>query len=249
MTLVVPTISLDVSLLDRMAASVDYPVSHKVVINGGRTDALDEWQHFHLDWKIYNFGRNLGFGGSCNAATKLFPYEESWLLLNDDGELQPGCLERMSKASDEHAKNCHIIYVNENQAFDICVWTAKGVRDFGLFDENLWPAYFEDTDLHFRFSLDPSFKAHYIEAPFPVKHGKPRACGPKYMAMMEALKPLNEDYMLRKWGSLSDKPALKTPFNNPNNKLYDWVLEHVSRERREVICKRFWSQGKPSLYE
>ena len=231
-----------------MAASVDFPVRHKVVINGGRPDALDEWKRRWPEWKVFHFGRNLGFGGSCNAATRLFPYEESYLLLNDDGEFQSGCLERMSKASDEHAKNCHIIYVNKNDAFDVCVWTAKGVREFGLFDENYYPAYFEDTDMRCRFAAGGAIK-YYIEGPFPVKHGKPRACGPKYHAMMDALKPLNEDYMMRKWGTLDDSPVFKTPFNKPDVSLSYWKLEQENRDRREVICGRFWSQPQPSLYE
>lgn len=247
--LVVPSIALDVSLLDRLARSVDFDMRDKIIINGGRQDALDDWKRRWPDWKVFHFGKNLGFGGSCNMATRLYPESDGYLLMNDDGEFMPGCLERMCKAYDEHAKKVHMIYVNENQAFDICVWTRKALQDFGTFDENLWPAYFDDTDMRFRFSLDPNFKAHVIPPPFPVKHGKPRACGPKYHAMMDDLKPFNESYMMRKWGSVGDAPLFRHPFNDPNCAINHWDLELDNRENREVICKRFWNQTKPSLYE
>lgn len=246
--LIVPTIALDVSLLDRLAKSVDYPVT-KVAINGGRPNALDGFKSRWPDWKIFNYSPNLGFGGSCNMGTKLYPNEDGWILMNDDGEFMPGCLERMCKASEEHAKDCHVIYVNANDSFDICVWTKKGVKEFGLFDENYYPAYFEDYDMRSRFRLNENFKAHYIKQPFPVKHGKPRPTGPAYNSMMNALKPLNEDYMYRKWGTLSDRPVFSHPFNDPSQALNYWSLELENRERREVICKRFWSQKNPSLYD
>lgn len=248
MILVVPTIALDTSLIESLEKSIDFPIT-KVAINGGRPDALDSFKAKYPDWKIYHFGKNLGFSGSCNWAVELFPNEDSYLLCNDDGQFQPGCLKRMCDAAEKYAKDVHMIYVNENSAFDICVWTRKGIKDFGLFDENFYPAYYEDNEMRFRFSLSDKFKAYIIPPPFPVFHGKPRACGTKYHAMMKALKPINEDYMLRKWGSLDDKPVFKTPFNIPEWPVDKWSLEHDNRENREVICSRFWNQPKPSIYE
>lgn len=269
--IICPTIALDVSLLDRLAASIDYPLDKKIIINGGRKHALDRWAGKHRDWEVLTFydkdvlnfkdalpshllkdsvsNINLGFGGSCNVAPKLFPEASAFILCNDDEELQPGCLERICQASEQHAKDVHMIYVNRYDAFDLCVWTAKAAKDFGLFDENLWPAYFEDYDMRARFSLG-DFKAHYItDTDFPVKHGKPHPCGPNYHAMMDALKPINEDYMLRKWGTLGDKPVFKTPFNDPHQRISEWRLEVENRRRREEICARFWNQSNPSLYE
>lgn len=249
MTIIVPSIALDVSLLDRMAASVDFPVENKVVINGGNFGSLLKWQDDHPDWRVIHYGKNLGFAGSVNRAPVLFPNESGWLLLNDDGVFMPGCLERICKAYDEHSKDVDMIYVNENQAFDICVWTAKAVRDFGTFDENFHPAYFEDVEMRCRFNLSDDFKSHVIDKDFPVKHGKPRACGAKYHQFMDKLKPLNESYMQRKWGTLSDKPIYSFPFNNMGNSPKVWHLEVENRAKREAICKEFWDQPQPSLYD
>jgi hypothetical protein len=246
--LIVPTIALDVSLLERVARSVDFPIKHKVVINGGRPDALDSWSVRHPDWAVLHYGKNLGFAGSVNKSPELFPEDDAFLLMNDDGEFQPGCLERVCKISDEQSKDCHIIYVNEHQAFDICVWTRRGIIDFGLFDENFYPAYFEDWEMRARYKLG-DFRSHIIEGPFPVKHGKPRPCGDKYHRFMDALKPLNEDYLLRKWGVVGDVPAFSNPFNDPSQKINEWKIESENRLKRESICAEFWNQPNPSLYE
>lgn len=247
MKLIVTTIALDLSLLDALDVSIDYPIE-KVLINGGRADALDDWRRKHPDWRIFHYGKNLGFAGSVNMAPSIFPNEDAFLLMNDDGEFQAGCLKRMCDAAAEHAKDCHMIYVNEYQAFDICVWTRKCINDFGLFDENFFPSYYDDWEMRARFKLKP-FKAHIIPAPFPVKHGRKRPAGPKYHAMLSAIKPLNESYFMRKWGAIGDDPIFKNPFFNPANKISDWSIEQDNREKRELICSRFWNQPNPSIYE
>ena len=243
--LLTATLGLDLSLLDRLAASIDYPVQSKVVINNGRPDALDKWKQSHPDWTVFTSGENVGCAGAWNAAPMLWPGEKAFLIVNDDQELQPGCLETIFKAADQQADDYDILYVNPYDAFDIFVWTAKGVRDFGLFDENFWPAYFEDYDMRARFAAGKS-KVFYIgDKTFPIKHGKPHLAGSKYQAMLLGCGPLNEDYYLRKWGY----GKFKTPFNNPTRSLGYWRVEVDGRAKRQKFWDAFWNQSNPSVYE
>src|SRR5882724_9700126 len=142
--LLVPTLALDLSLIERLVNSVDYPIKHKVVVNNGRIDALDRWQKQHTDWVVMSWG-HLGVAASWNKAPLIWPDEDAWLIVNDDEEFQPGCLELLCKASDAHHKDAPVIYVNGCQAFDIFVWTRIGVNYYGAFDENYFPLYFEDV--------------------------------------------------------------------------------------------------------
>lgn len=247
--LIVPSLCLDLSLLDRLAASVDYPIKNKIIINNGQVGALNIWKLNHPDWHIFDQGMNLGVAGSFNLAPYFFPDEAGWLLMNDDGEFQPGCLERICKSSDEHAKDCHMIYINSYQAFDICVWTKKGFQEFGSFDENFWPAYFEDFEMRYRFNVG-SAKCHIINdgKEFPVKHGKPRPAGRRYHDMLSEMKPFNEDYLRRKWGIVGDHPLFNNPFFSPNNKISEWTLESAARSKRQEIWDKFWNNN-PSIYE
>jgi len=81
--LLVPTLALDVSLLERLSNSIDYPVKHKIVVNNGKEDALDDWHSRHRDWSIVSYGHNLGCAGSWNVAANYIE-NESVLILNSD---------------------------------------------------------------------------------------------------------------------------------------------------------------------
>lgn len=75
--LFVPTLGLDLLLLERLAASVDYPIRSKVVFNNGDPGACDEFRDRHDDWQVKEsaFG-NLGVAGSWNFCAKMFPEEQ-----------------------------------------------------------------------------------------------------------------------------------------------------------------------------
>src|SRR5258708_3283064 len=70
--LFVPTLGLDVSLLDRLAASVDYHVRSKCVFNNGEPGSLDGFRDTHDDWIVKEsaFG-NLGVAGAWNQCAKM----------------------------------------------------------------------------------------------------------------------------------------------------------------------------------
>lgn len=254
--LLVPTLALDgASLLERLASTVDYPIKHKVVVNNGRSHALDSWRSRHQDWSVVHDGKNLGCSGSWNLFPVLFPDEEACLILNDDEELQPGCLERICKSADEHARDVSLLYVNQYESLGYFVWTKRGVEKFGLFDENLWPAYHEDLDMKARFKIAGA--DHYIIGgkDFPVKHGKPSPCSLEYHATLDAIGAMNREYFVRKWGCFDDwhswmpnAPAFKTPFNDPAMGLKDWQLDVPARALRQEIWDRFWNRPTISIY-
>lgn len=139
--LFVPTLGLDLSLLERLAASVDYPIRSKVAFNNGEPGALDEFRDKHDDWIVKEsaFG-NLGVAGSWNQCAKMFPEEPSWLIMNDDAWFLPGYLQKIQQASFNHY-NEPIVHLNSSNAYYTFVWTQRGKKEFGEFDENFWPAY------------------------------------------------------------------------------------------------------------
>ncbi len=243
--LLVPSLTLDVNLLERLARSVDYPIKHKIVINNGNADALDEWHGRWPDWKVFHFGRNLGCAGSWNKAPELFPNEPAWMISNEDQEFQPGALEKICKAADAHL-DAPIIYMNEHDAYDMFVWTRKGLDEFGTFDENFWPAYFEDYEFCSRF-LVKGANPYRMTDKIPVKHGKFKPCSKAYHDTISACGALNQAYLKSKWGRDDEKPIFKHPFNNPANDVRYWKLDLEGRAKREAIWNKFWSNN-PSLY-
>lgn len=246
-TLLVPTLGLDVSLIERLARSVDYPIKYKVAINNGKIGALADFKDRYRDWTVVDIGKNLGCAGSWNLAPEIFPAETCWLISNDDQEFQKGVLEKICKSADENCKDHHIIYVNQFDAYDMFVWTQKGVKEIGTFDENIWPIYLEDYE--YRCRLKIAGKCFRMNENLPVKHGKHRPAGKPYHELLTACKPLNEDYLKRKWGTTGDTPIFNCPFFNPHIPINEWKLEEENRRRREVFWNDFWNRPNVSIYE
>ncbi len=243
-SLLVPTLALDVSLLDRLSKSIDYPVKNKVVINNGKVGDLAEWHLENKDWLIIELGFNYGVAGSWNLAPKIFG-DDMWLIINDDQEVQPGCLEKICKNS---RSDVHINYVNPFRAFDIFVWTRKGVEEFGLFDENFYPAYYEDWEMRLRFEIGGADEHVLFDESFPIKHGKPYPAGDAYMNMLKKFDPINRDYFMRKWGVIGDKnPVFKTPFNIAIPISF-WSIQEPRMEEMRKIWNEFFNNETVSIY-
>ncbi len=248
--LLVPSLGLDLSLIERLARSVDYPILDKVVVNNGATDTFTGWLNVHRDWRMVHYGENTGCAGAWNKAPQLWPDEPAYLIINDDAWFQSGCLERLCKFVDAHALEAPVIYVNQYEAYDFFVWTKRGVEEYGTFDENFYPVYYEDWDMRCRFVAGEGSKPCFFNDGqfFPVTHGRAPA-GPRYAEMMKKNAPILGNYLLRKWGVIDDKPRYKTPFDDPNLTVKDWKLDPMMRQRLFLHWAEFrFSQGTPSQY-
>lgn len=248
--LFVPSIGLDVSLLDRLAASVDYHVPYKVAFNNGPLGALDGFAARNRDWIVKDsaFG-NLGVAGSWNEAAKLFPEEPSILLMNEDAWFLPGYLKQIFEKTEFHEKE-PILYLNESEAYYCFVWTKAGREMFGTFDENFWPAYYEDCDYRARLRL-----AHVVH-PFsllpglpPLPHGKPQTGGMNYNAMLQGCGLFNRAYWRKKWGGMDfDKPERDHPYGDHRLIPREWVWYPEERAKRHALWDTFINLPNPSIY-
>jgi GT2 family glycosyltransferase len=244
--LLVPTLALDLSILDRLAASVDYPIQHKVIINNGRPYALDQWQKDHPDWKVLVQGENRGVSKSWNMATEIFPGERGWMISNDDSWFDPGAIEAISKTFDKSPDETHMVWSNEG--WHCFIWTQKAMDRFGLFDENLWPAYHEDEDMSIRFGLGGCVGIHVPSVEGRnVHHGKPKTGGVNYCSLISGCSLFTRDYMRRKWGGWP--PTFNTPFNMLGAPLSHWVMDWPRRRKIQPIWDCFINHPKVSLYD
>ena len=227
-TLLTVTLGYDLSMLDRLAASIDYPLTRKIVVGNGCD--LSEWGKKHQDWHVWDSPINLGCAGGWNLSPTLIPDFDGAIIVNDDQEFQPGVLEEICTSSDLHL-DAPIIHVNEREAYDIFVWNKCGVETIGLFDENFWPAYFEDYDYRNRLKAIGA-KPYHIKNYLPVHHGKPRPAGPSYMNLLNAVKPINEAYFNQKW-------------ETPPKDVREWELDVKRRNVLRAIWNKHW---KGSVY-
>jgi GT2 family glycosyltransferase len=84
---------------------------------------------------------NLGVSGSWNLGIKSFPYSERWFIVSNDVVFERGALEQLSQA-----RRDEISLTADAPHWQAFVLGDEAVRDIGLFDESLFPAYFEDND-------------------------------------------------------------------------------------------------------
>lgn len=248
--LFVPSIGLDTSLLDRLAASVDYPVKWKVALNNGPTGTLERFRSENRDWIVRESSvGNRGVSGSWNDAAKMFPDEPSILLMNEDAYFFPGQLECMCKCMDEHP-DAPLVHINDTNAFYAFGWSKIGREKFGTFDENLWVAYYEDVEMRYRHRLGGVTTYPYaIQGQEPVPHGKPRTGGDNYSALINGCGLFNRAYMIRKWGCFNQENTIyQTPYKDHRLAVKDWIWMPEERAKRQPLWETFMSMN-PSIYE
>lgn len=249
--LFVPTLGLDVSLLDRLAASVDYPVRSKCVFNNGEPGSLDGFRDTHDDWIVKESAvGNMGVAGAWNQCAKMFPEEQSWLIANDDCWFLPGYLETICKCADEHSTE-PVVMLNNSNPFYCFVWTKRGKDEFGEFDENFAFAYYEDCDMRVRHRLKGyNGYVYALQGLEPLPHGKPRTGGMNYSAMINACGLLNREYWLRKWGNQNfETSTYLTPYNDQRLTVDQWAWYPEERSVRRRLWDSFMSLPNPSIYD
>jgi len=249
--LFVPTLGLDLSLLERLANSVDYAIHAKCVFNNGEPGTLDSFKDAHPDWIVKESAwGNRGVAGSWNECAKLFPEEQSWLIMNDDAYFLPGYLEKICKCAREHETE-PVIFLNNSNAFYCWVWTQRGRKEFGEFDENFWPAYYEDNDYKVRLKLKGYNGFVYaLQGCEPLPHGKLKTGGMNYNGMLQGCGLLNRLYWYYKWGNQSfDISTYTTPYKDHRLEVNQWAWNPQGRAIRREIYDAWISLPNPSIYE
>lgn len=247
--LFVPSIGLDVSLLNRLADSVDYPVKYKVAFNNGPEGALDEFGEKHPDWIVKDSPvGNRGVAGSWNDCAKWFSSEPCWLIMNEDAWLLPGYLEQICKTMDANL-DAPVVHLNDSNAYYAFGWGLAGRERFGEFDENIWCGYYEDVEMRYRHRLEGVTTYPYaLQGLPPLPHGKPKSGGVDYNALIQSCGLLNRAYMIRKWGTHSaEVPIYDKPYKDQRLSVKDVVWYPEERAARWPIWECFLRN--PKLYD
>ena len=138
--LIVPVLNR-YDLLQRMLDSVDVAVDHLLIIdNGLGTDTLELSDKFAKVTHL-RMPANLGVAGSWNLGIKSFPYAHRWFIFSNDVVFQPGALKKLAQA-----RRDEITLTADAPNWQAFALGDEAVNDIGLFDESLFPAYFEDND-------------------------------------------------------------------------------------------------------
>jgi GT2 family glycosyltransferase len=220
--------------------SVDAPVPNLFIVNNGDDRGVAEAADRISRRDIPNgslFGsvvvekfQNLGVAGSWNHIARTRP--GPWFLVGNDIKFLPGDVAKTNAVLSRNA-DATIVHAMGCSAF---VLTEVGVRTLGYFDENFYPAYFEDNDYLRRVSISgaktvgvPDFTGIHGEPPH--SYGSCTINSDKRLQMRNLTTFGNGmKYYIEKWGGEPAKEKFRTPFNRDVPLGY-WTLDASLRDR------------------
>ena len=132
-------------LLDLALASIDYPIEEILIINNG--EEKYESKREDLNVRVLNLPSNLGVAGSWNLGIKLYPDAQYWMFSSADTAFTPETLPMFKELSNSDR------FVKSVESYSCFTLGENIVKRVGLFDEYIYPAYYEDNDYDDRMVL------------------------------------------------------------------------------------------------
>jgi GT2 family glycosyltransferase len=214
LSLIVPVLN-NFKVFAELMATVDYPVQPIV---------LDNWN------------RNRGVAGAWNEGMRrsLEIGNQYALISNDDASFTPGSIKKMYDFI-KYQSNAVLISPNQNaydevepprengaDFFCFLVDIPKLIEKCGWFDENIYPAYFEDNDMHRRMLLAGA--KSYILPNVQVNHvgSATQNFEPGNPVVPPHMFEANRAYFIEKWGGNPGSEQYSHPFNNSEKDVSYW---------------------------
>lgn len=218
-------------LLQRLISSIDYPVGEVLVIDNGRDNRgyIETPECVGKMTTIYN-GSNMGCAGAWNQSINHAFNErryESVLIVGNDIEWAPGDLGRIATTVEQFPD---ADFVFGNHSFSNFMVLRSGWEKCGWFWEELYPAYWEDSEMWQRIIRTNAKAIH--AAGLHAKHE-----GSATINSDPVLKRQNDRTFKRnaklyadRWGYINGRETFSTPYNKGGD-VRDWEL---SEERKAL---------------
>jgi hypothetical protein len=211
----------DTFWVSRLITSVDYPVDDFFIINNNgrgeiteQLDLLAKIKHkFIKKITVTHMPANIGCAAAWNLVIKCYLNAPYWIIVNDDVAFKPNLLKEMIDRATEDP-DVGMIHGHQGDFF-VGSWDLFLIRDhvvqrYGLFDENLYPAYCEDADYHMRYLHNPIKKIMNLEGDYYHGFGSKREyhlhgsqtekSEPGLKEKLDVVNNMNIEYLTEKWG-------------------------------------------------
>ena len=201
--MILPTLTRH-DLAVKMLASIDYRVELLIIVNNhpnANFEGTDSIPDCVVDYRVLNMPANLGCAGSWNLGVKCSPFAPWWMVVSDDIEFQPGALEKFAGERSMDG----LTISDEWPHYQFFGVSENAVAEVGLFDENLYPANFEDDDYQRRCEAAGIEVRQVSVAHSHVKQGTVHAT--EWAAHNARTYNANEDYFARKVDSKDFSPG------------------------------------------
>lgn len=192
-----------------------------------------QWEENKAISAVWNEQSTKAFEDGCAYA----------LILNDDAWVFPHTIDMLIKHMQEtnmllvSGTNVHEDAISEREfegnpaGLDFsCFLIHHSLFDnVGYFDENFYPAYFEDNDFHYRMKLLDYDAYGLADALFYHKDN-----GSNTIRRMPSEENFHQhfqhskDYFIKKWGGIPDSADLFTTPYNEGGSVKEWVLQDTT---------------------
>jgi GT2 family glycosyltransferase len=192
--MIVPTLTRH-DLLVQMLASIDYPVRSLIIVNNYSAGDFDAKPYVPVTVQkhhVYHMASNLGVAASWNLGIKSQPFAPWWMVVSDDVVFAPGALEAFADAAGPDK----LTISSEWPHYQFFGVGENVVERVGLFDENLYPANFEDDDYQRRCEAAGVTIEQVAVSHSHVKQGTVHA--PEWVLQNARTYNANEVYFVRK---------------------------------------------------
>lgn len=230
-------------LLMRCVVSIDSPVETLFIINNGGDRKVGDVIARIEQRDIPNTGmfsnirvekfQNLGCARSWNHIIRTSP--GAWLISGNDIQFSPGDIGKIKETLVKN-QDASIVYA---MGYAVYCFTELGVRTVGIFDENFYPAYFEDVDHHRRVGL---LKAKEVDVEgCKLIHGEAPHWGSCTVNSDPVLQRKHVvtfrnlgEYYARKWGGEPGREKYNTPYKKDVSLDY-WEVDPILKEKNSIF--------------
>jgi len=219
--------------IQKLIDSVDYPTDNFVVFdNNGRGQLIEELDNiakishpFIRKITICHMPANIGVSGAWNLIIKCYMNVPYWIITNHDIEFTPGFLQKMVELSED--PEVGMVHGSGGDfgdgGYDIFLIKDWVIQKYGLFDENLYPAYCEDADYIMRLKHQPIKTVSSVGIPYLHGGGtnyyetgqQTKKGEPWLIDRLNEINLINFEYMNEKWGP---HWRMTWPYFHPFNK-------------------------------
>lgn len=213
-------------LLVRLIRSIDYPVDQvSILFQGTRVDMAGLSNPFVKKISFISCDMNVGVSRGWNY---LITHHDApyWLITGDDNQFEAGTLAKVASFMDETALTNVMCGLSLRRSgtvipagFNAFILTRKILDRVGLFDENIYPAYYEDSDLWHRIVMmnekTVTIPDTFILSGDATFNGSCtiQSVSPEYREKMTVCSTRNGQYYHDKWNIKG--VHYKYPFNDP----------------------------------
>jgi GT2 family glycosyltransferase len=187
---------------------------------------------------IDNWNVNRGVSGSWNEGMRRAAADgyKHAMITNDDVVFTPGSIMQVYEAAlltgsataspNQRGQQEPRGIIDNADMFCFVVDIEQLTTHAGWFDENLFPAYFEDNDMHYRMRLAGLRSIIHTDA--IVDHIGSATQNKDISNPITSSKRFEEHraYYKRKWGGEPGSETFTTPFGNPALSCRDWNGSH-----------------------